>query len=142
MNISRRSFLKLAAVSTAAVAVAASMTGCSSVFKPNVSVILQEKKGDAGYAFTGDQSNLLADKTIWKDGKKVASSEDVSLVNVGEKTKDMSLDDAKKLVEDNLKKDYKMDNKKVVLESTETLEFKAKDPSHYELTIVFTVSNN
>lgn len=139
MNISRRSFLKLAAVSTAAVAVAASMTGCSSVFKPNVSVILQEKKGDAGYAFTGDQSNLLADKTIWKDGKKVASSEDVSLTKVADKTKDMSLADAKTLVEDNLKKDYNMTGKTVELESTETLEFKAKDPSHYELTIVFTV---
>ena len=139
MNISRRSFLKLAAVSTAAVAVAASMTGCSSVFKPNVSVILQEKKVDNGYAFTGDTANLQDGKSIWKDGKKVASSEDVSLVNVADKTKDMSLADAKTLVEDNLKKDYKLDGKTVELESTETLEFKAKDPSHYELTIVFTV---
>ncbi len=36
MNISRRSFLKLAALSTAAVAVSASMTGCAnaSFFQP------------------------------------------------------------------------------------------------------------
>ena len=140
MNISRRSFLKLAALSTAAVAVSASMTGCSSVLKPNVSVVLQEKKVNGAYAFTGDAKNLLADKTIWKDGSKVASSEDVSLAKLADKIKDMANKDAKKLVEDTLKKDYKMDNKEVKLDTDAAFKFDAKDPSHYGLTITFTVA--
>lgn len=143
MNISRRSFLKLAALSTAAVAVSASMTGCAnaSFFSPNVSVVLQEKAtADGKYAFTGEKSNLLADKTIWKDGSKVASSENVSLTNRDNKTEKMTADNAKKLVEKTLKEDYKLDGKKVTLDTTGSFEFKAQDPSHYVLTITFTVA--
>lgn len=143
MNISRRSFLKLAALSTAAVAVSASMTGCSgtSFFNPNVSVVLQEKAtADGKYAFTGEKSNLLADKTIWKDGSKVASSENVSLTNRDNKTEKMTADNAKKLVEDTLKKDYNMTGKTVTLDTSNSFEFKAQDPSHYVLTITFTVA--
>ena len=140
MNISRRSFLKLAALSTAAVAVSASMTGCSSVLKPNVSVVLQEKKVNGAYAFTGDAKNLLADKTIWKDGSKVASSEDVSLAKLADKITKMATTDAKKLVEDTLKKDYNMTGKTVTLDTSNSFEFKAQDPSHYVLTITFTVA--
>ena len=142
MNISRRSFLKLAALSTAAVAVSASMTGCSnaSILNPNVSIVLQEKKVNEAYAFTGDSANLLADKTLWKDGSKVASSENVSLAKLPEKIKDMANKDAKKLVEDTLKKDYKMDNKEVKLDTDAAFKFDAKDPSHYVLTITFTVA--
>lgn len=142
MNISRRSFLKLAALSTAAVAVSASMTGCSgtSFFNPNVSVVLQEKKVNGAYAFTSDAKNLLADKTIWKDGSKVASSENVSLTNVANKTEKMTADNAKKLVEDTLKKDYNMAGKTVTLDTSNSYKFKAMDPSHYVLTIIFTVA--
>lgn len=143
MNISRRSFLKLAALSTAAVAVSASMTGCSgtSFFNPNVSVVLQEKAAaDGKYAFTGEKSNLLADKAIWKDGSKVASSENVSLTNRDNKTEKMTADNAKKLVEDTLKKDYNMTGKTVTLDASNSFEFKAQDPSHYVLTITFTVA--
>lgn len=143
MNISRRSFLKLAALSTAAVAVSASMTGCAnaSFFSPNVSVVLQEKAAaDGKYAFTGEKSNLLADKTIWKDGSKVASSENVSLTNRDNKTEKMTADNAKKLVEKTLKEDYKLDGKKVTLDTTGSFKFTAQDPSHYVLTITFTVA--
>lgn len=143
MNISRRSFLKLAALSTAAVAVSASMTGCAnaSFFSPNVSVVLQEKAAaDGKYAFTGEKSNLLADKTIWKDGSKVASSENVPMTNRDNKIKDMANADAQKLVEETLKKDYKMDGKTVKLDTTKSFKFKAQDPSHYVLTITFTVA--
>lgn len=143
MNISRRSFLKLAALSTAAVAVSASMTGCAnaSFFSPNVSVVLQEKAAaDGKYAFTGEKSNLLADKTIWKDGSKVASSENVSLTNRDNKTEKMTADNAKKLVEDTLKKDYNMTGKTVTLDTSNSFEFKAQDPSHYVLTITFIVA--
>ena len=143
MNISRRSFLKLAALSTAAVAVSASMTGCAnaSFFNPNVSVVLQEKAtADGKYAFTGEKSNLLADKAIWKDGSKVASSENVSLTNRDNKTEKMTADNAKKLVEDTLKKDYNMTGKTVTLDASNSFEFKAQDPSHYVLTITFIVA--
>ena len=142
MNISRRSFLKLAALSTAAVAVSASMTGCSStsVLNPNVSVVLQEKKVNGAYAFTGDETNLLAKKTIWKDGSKVASSENVSLAKLADKIKNMANASAQELVEKTLKEDYKMDGKKVTLDTSGSYEFKAQDPSHYLLTITFTVA--
>lgn len=141
MNISRRSFLKLAALSTAAVAVSASMTGCSgtSFFNPNVSVVLQEKKVNGAYAFTGNKDNLLADKTLWKDGSKVVSSENVPMTNLTNKIKAMTNADAKKLLEDTLKKDYKLDGKTVKLGTTESFEFVAQDPSHYVLTITFKV---
>lgn len=143
MNISRRSFLKLAALSTAAVAVSASMTGCAnaSFFSPNVSVVLQEKAAaDGKYAFTGEKSNLLADKTIWKDGSKVASSENVSMTKLADKIKDMANASAQELVEKTLREDYKLDGKKVTLDTTGSFKFKAQDPSHYVLTITFTVA--
>ena len=142
MNISRRSFLKLAALSTAAVAVSASMTGCAnaSFFSPNVSVVLQEKKVNGAYAFTGNKDNLLADKTLWKDGSKVVSSENVPMTNRDNKIKDMANADAQKLVEETLKKDYKMGGKTVKLDTTKAFKFKAQDPSHYVLTITFTVA--
>lgn len=142
MNISRRSFLKLAALSTAAVAVSASMTGCSgtSFFNPNVSVVLQEKKVNGAYAFTGNKDNLLADKTLWKDGSKVVSSENVPMTNRDNKTEKMTADNAKKLVEDTLKKDYNMTGKTVTLDTSNSFEFKAQDPSHYVLTITFIVA--
>ena len=145
MNISRRSFLKLAALSTAAVAVSASMTGCSgtSFFNPNVSVVLQEKAtADGKYAFTGEARNLIntTEHKIWEKGSKVASSENVSLTNRDNKTEKMTADNAKKLVEDTLKKDYNMTGKTVTLDASNSFEFKAQDPSHYVLTITFTVA--
>ena len=145
MNISRRSFLKLAALSTAAVAVSASMTGCAnaSFFSPNVSVVLQEKATtDGKYAFTGEARNLIntTEHKIWEKGSKVASSENVSLTNRDNKTEKMTADNAKKLVEDTLKKDYNMTGKTVTLDASNSFEFKAPDPSHYVLTITFTVA--
>lgn len=145
MNISRRSFLKLAALSTAAVAVSASMTGCAnaSFFSPNVSVVLQEKAAaDGKYAFTGEARNLIntTEHKIWEKGSKVASSENVSLTNRDNKTEKMTADSAKKLVEDTLKKDYNMTGKTVTLDTSNSFEFKAQDPSHYVLTITFTVA--
>lgn len=145
MNISRRSFLKLAALSTAAVAVSASMTGCAnaSFFSPNVSVVLQEKAtADGKYAFTGEASNLIntTEHKIWEKGSKVASSENVSLAKLADKITKMTADSAKKLVEDTLKKDYNMTGKTVALDTSNSFEFEAQDPSHYVLTITFTVA--
>ena len=145
MNISRRSFLKLAALSTAAVAVSASMTGCSgtSFFNPNVSVVLQEKAtADGKYAFTGEARNLIntTEHKIWEKGSKVVSSENVPMTNRDNKTEKMTADNAKKLVEDTLKKDYNMTGKTVTLDASNSFEFNAQDPSHYVLTITFTVA--
>lgn len=145
MNISRRSFLKLAALSTAAVAVSASMTGCAnaSFFSPNVSVVLQEKAAaDGKYAFTGIESNLIntTDHKIWEKGSKVASSENVSMTKLADKIKDMANASAQELVEKTLKEDYKLDGKKVTLDTTGSFKFTAQDPSHYVLTITFTVA--
>ena len=143
MNISRRSFLKLAALSTAAVAVSASMTGCSgtSFFNPNVSVVLQEKKVNGAYTFTGDKNNLIntTDHKIWENGSKVVSSENVPLTNRDNKIQDMAKADAQKLVEETLKKDYNITGKTVTLDTSNSFEFKAQDPSHYVLTITFKV---
>lgn len=142
MNISRRSFLKLAALSTAAVAVSASMTGCATVLKPNVSVVLQEKAGtDGKYAFTGDAKNLIADHKAWEKGRKVASSEEVSLAKLADKIKDMTADSAKKLVKDTLAKDYNVGSKNINLDTQDAaLKFEATNATHYVLTITFTVS--
>ena len=145
MNISRRSFLKLAALSTAAVAVSASMTGCSgtSFFNPNVSVVLQEKKVNGAYVFTGNKDNLIdtTEHKIWENGSKVASSENVPLTDLNNKIQAMANADAKKLVEDTLKKDYKMDGKEVIFGTTKSFEFVAQDPSHHVLTITFKVKD-
>lgn len=142
MNISRRSFLKLAALSTAAVAVSASMTGCATVLKPNVSVVLQEKAGtDGKYAFTGDAKNLIADHKAWEKGRKVASSEEVSLAKLADKIKDMTAESAKKLVKDTLAKDYNVGSKNINLDTQDAaLKFEATNATHYVLTITFTVS--
>lgn len=145
MNISRRSFLKLAALSTAAVAVSASLTGCAnaSFFSPNVSVVLQEKAtADGKYAFTGVASNLIntTEHKIWEKGSKVASSENVSLAKLADKITKMANKDAKDLVEKTLKEDYNMTGKTVKLDTTDSFEFEAQDPSHYVLTITFTVA--
>lgn len=142
MNISRRSFLKLAALSTAAVAVSASMTGCATVLKPNVSVVLQEKANSKGkYAFTGDAKNLIADHKAWEKGRKVASSEEVSLAKLADKIKDMTAESAKKLVKDTLAKDYNVGSKNINLDTQDAaLKFEATNATHYVLTITFTVS--
>lgn len=119
------------------------MTGCSntSILNPNVSVVLQEKANAEGkYTFTGEKTNLLPDKTPWKDGSKVASSENVSLAKLADKIKDMANADAKDLVEKTLKEDYNMTGKAVKLDTDAAFKFDLKDPSHYVLTITFTVA--
>ena len=56
------------------------------------------------------------------------------------KTEKMTADNAKQLVEDTLKKDYNMTGKTVTLDTSNSYKFKAMDPSHYVLTIIFTVA--
>lgn len=118
MNISRRSFLKLAALSTAAVAVSASMTGCATVFTPNLTIIYQERKTGEAYTFTGNTDNLI-DSTknkIWEDGKKTVQSKDQFFLDLLKDLENWSDDDkVTAKIADELAKDYKMDGKTVTI---------------------------
>ena len=116
MNISRRSFLKLAALSTAAVAVSASLTGCATPWTPSLTIVYQEEKTGESYAFTGSADNLI-DSTknkIWEDGKKTVQSKEQFFLDLLKDLQNWSDNDevAKKITAE-LAKDYKMDGKMV-----------------------------
>ena len=116
MNISRRSFLKLAALSTAAVAVSASMTGCATVFTPNLTIVYQEEKTGESYAFTGNDVNVKAGGKKWENGKKTVQSKDQFFLDLLKDLKNWSNDEevAKKITAE-LAKDYTMTGKKVTV---------------------------
>ena len=114
MNISRRSFLKLAALSTAAVAVSASMTGCATVFTPNLTIVYQEEKTGESYAFTGNDANVKAGGKKWENGKKTIQSKDQFFLDLLKDLNNWSdEDEVAKKISAELAKDYKMDGKKV-----------------------------
>ena len=116
MNISRRSFLKLAALSTAAVAVSASMTGCATVFTPNLTIVYQEEKTGESYVFTGNDANVKAGGKKWENGKKTVQSKDQFFLDL---LKDLSNwsdeDEVAKKISAELAKDYTMTDKKVTV---------------------------
>ena len=114
MNISRRSFLKLAALSTAAVAVSASMTGCATVFTPNLTIVYQEEKTGESYAFTGVETNVKAGGKMWENGKKTVQSKDQFFLDLLKDLKNWSeSEEVTKKITAELAKDYKMDGKMV-----------------------------
>lgn len=116
MNISRRSFLKLAALSTAAVAVSASMTGCATVFTPNLTIVYQEEKTGESYAFTGNDANVKAGGKKWENGKKTVQSKDQFFLDLLKDLENWSDEDevAKKITAE-LAKDYAMTGKTVAV---------------------------
>lgn len=116
MNISRRSFLKLAALSTAAVAVSASMTGCATVFTPNLTIVYQEEKTGEIYAFTGTEANVKAGGKMWENGKKTVQSKEQFFLDLLKDLQNWSDDDevAKKITAE-LAKDYTMTGKNVTI---------------------------
>ena len=116
MNISRRSFLKLAALSTAAVAVSASMTGCATVFTPNLTIVYQEEKTGESYVFTGNDANVKAGGKKWENGKKTVQSKDQFFLDLLKDLQNWSDDKevAKKITAE-LAKDYTMTDKKVTV---------------------------
>lgn len=139
MNISRRSFLKLAALSTAAVAVSASMTGCASVFTPNLSITYQEVDENGAVKKDGATNG----KTGWTDGKKVISGGDVPGLGIIASKMEFSTSDLAKAVEDQLKKD-KVDlaGKKVTVytkDSAKTIKATKLNASHYTVEVKFYV---
>lgn len=116
MNISRRSFLKLAALSTAAVAVSASMTGCATVFTPNLTIVYQEEKTGESYAFTGNDVNVKAGGKKWENGKKTVQSKDQFFLDLLKELKNWSdNDEVVKKITAELAKDYTMSGKNVTI---------------------------
>lgn len=143
MNISRRSFLKLAALSTAAVAVSASMTGCASVFTPNLSITYQEVTEQGEVNKNGATKDLTAKG--WKDGKKVISGGDVPGLGIIASKMEFSTDDLAKAVADQLKKDgVDLSSKKVTVytkDSAKTIKATKLNASHYTVEVKFIVAN-
>lgn len=81
MNISRRSFLKLAALSTAAVAVSASMTGCATPWTPSLTITYQEVAASEGAKLFTETEKTRNGRKPWENGKKVAVSGEKFVVN-------------------------------------------------------------
>lgn len=140
MNISRRSFLKLAALSTAAVAVSASMTGCATPWTPNLTIVYQEEKTGESYAFTGNANNLI-DSTknkIWENGKKTVQSKDQFFLDLLKDLKNWSDNGevAKKITAE-LAKDYTMTGKKVTITDSKP----DSSATAHTITFIFKVEN-
>lgn len=141
MNISRRSFLKLAALSTAAVAVSASMTGCATPWTPSLTITYQEVAAEGAELFTTTVKTRDEQKP-WENGKKVAVSGEKFVVNTlqeldGYKTEKQIIDK----ITAALDKDYPLtENKKKVTLVTANPEIN-KSFNSYAITIEFKVVN-
>ena len=139
MNISRRSFLKMAALSTAAVAVSASMTGCASVFTPNLSITSQEvtEQGEV------NKNGVTKDVKGWTDGKKVISGGDIPGLGIIASKMEFSTSDLASAVADQLKKDgVNLDNKTVKVytkDNVTTIKATKLNASHYTVEVKFYV---
>lgn len=141
MNISRRSFLKLAALSTAAVAVSASLTGCATPWTPSLTITYQEVEVSEGAGlFT--EIKTRTGREPWENGKKVAVSGEKFVVNTlkeldGYKTNQQIIDK----ITAALDKDYPFtEYKKKVTLVTENPEIN-KSFNSYAVTIEFKVED-
>ena len=143
MNISRRSFLKLAALSTVAAAGAVTLTSCATPFTPNLTIILQEvKNGDALYTASDDLIDGKKAEDKWKDGEHSVSSAEYGLFDLATTVGELVDNDGKKaleLVNDELKKTYKLTGKTAELAGSLNDSVKASDLAHYTITIKFKV---
>ena len=141
MNISRRSFLKMAALSTAAVVVSASMTGCASVFTPNLSITYQEVTEQGEVNKNGITKDLT--EKGWKDGKKVISGGDIPGLGIIASKMEFSTSDLASAVADQLKKDgVDLTNKKVTVyakDDAKTITATKLNASHYTVEVKFYV---
>ena len=138
MNISRRSFLKLAALSTAAVAVSASMTGCATPWTPNLTIVYQEEKTGESYAFTGVEANVKAGGKMWENGKKTVQSKEQFFLDLLKDLKNWSDNGevAKKITAE-LAKDYTMTGKKVTVTDAKS----DSSATAHTITFIFKVEN-
>ena len=140
MNISRRSFLKLAGLTTVAVAVSASMTGCATPWTPSLTITYQEVAVSESVGLYTTTKKTLNKQEPWENGKKVAVSGEKFVTDIqkeldGYKTEDQIISK----ITAALKEDYPFTNKKVILVNAEpeinkslnsyavTIEFKVVD---------------
>lgn len=140
MNISRRSFLKLAGLTTVAVAVSASMTGCATPWTPSLTITYQEVAVSESVGLYTTTKKTLNKHEPWENGKKVAVSGEKFVTDIqkeldGYKTEDQIISK----ITAALKEDYPFDGKKVTLVNAEpeinkslnsyavTIEFKVVD---------------
>ena len=140
MNISRRSFLKMAGLTTVAVAVSASMTGCATPWTPSLTITYQEVKVSDDATLYTVTTKTLNKREQWENGKKVAVSGEKFVTDTlkeldGYKTEDQIISK----ITAALKEDYPFTNKKVILVNAEpeinkslnsyavTIEFKVVD---------------
>ena len=139
MNISRRSFLKMAGLTTVAVAVSASMTGCATPWTPSLTITYQEVAADGEELFT-KTTKTLSEREPWENGKKVAVSGEKFVTNTlqeldGYKTEEQII----QKITAALEKDYPFTGKKVALVNAEP-EIN-KSFNSYAITIEFKVVN-
>ena len=141
MNISRRSFLKLAALSTAAVAVSASLTGCATPWTPSLTITYQEVAASEGATlFTAVKAKNGHQQ--WEKGKKVAVSGEKFVVNTlkeldGYKSNEQIIDK----ITAALKEDYGFDEKQKKVELVTADPEINKSFNSYAITIEFKVVN-
>ena len=140
MNISRRSFLKLAALSTAAVAVSASLTGCATPWTPSLTITYQEVEASKGAGLFTTTTSAKDGHKQWEKGKKVAVSGEKFVTKTlkeldGYKTNEQIINK----ITAALKEDYNFDGKKVTLENADpTIN---QSLNSYAITIEFKVVN-
>ena len=140
MNISRRSFLKLAALSTAAVAVSASLTGCATPWTPSLTITYQEVEASKGAGLFTTKTNALSGHKQWENGKKVAVSGEKFVTNTLKELDGYKTD--KQIIEKitaALKEDYSFEGKKVTLVNADPEINKSFNT--YAITIEFNVVN-
>ncbi len=140
MNISRRSFLKLAGLTTVAVAVSASMTGCATPWTPSLTITYQEVAVSESVGLYTTSIKTLSKHEPWENGKKVAVSGEKFVTDIqkeldGYKTEDQIISK----ITAALKEDYPFNGKKITLVNAEpeinkslnsyavTIEFKVVD---------------
>ena len=141
MNISRRSFLKLAALSTAAVAVSASMTGCATPWTPSLTITYQEVASEGAELFTTTTSAKDGHKQ-WEKGKKVAVSGEKFVTKTLKELDGYKTD--KQIIEKitaALKEDYPFDDKKKKVTLVNADPTINQSLNSYAITIEFKVVN-
>ena len=140
MNISRRSFLKLAGLTTVAVAVSASMTGGATPWTPSLTITYQEVEASKGAGLFTTTTSAKDGHKQWEKGKKVAVSGEKFVTNTlkeldGYKTDEEIINK----ITAALKEDYNFDGKKVTLENADpTIN---QSLNSYAITIEFKVVN-
>ena len=140
MNISRRSFLKLAALSTAAVAVSASLTGCATPWTPSLTITYQEVEASKGAGLFTTTTSAKDGHKQWEKGKKVAVSGEKFVTKTLKELDGYKTD--KQIIEKitaALKEDYNFDGKKVTLVNADPTINQSFNT--YAITIEFKVVN-